>query len=157
MDSLRLVGCVAAIMLGACSSQLGDSPGQGSGALGGPDAGAATRPDASQNNPPADAAPAPPDATPVSNQPDASVADLCTAKYGDVPGFQLCSTTATNCQFIALNGDISCTQHCSARGGTCVEVVDNKVGSCTDLEPDQTGIDCNTTGKTDLLCRCSVP
>ncbi len=155
MDLVRAAGCVVAIMLGACSSQLGDSPGQGNGALGGPDAGAPA--DAAIGNPqPTDAA-LPPDATPVSNTPDASVADLCTAKYGDVPGYQLCSTTATDCQFIALNGDISCTQHCSARGGTCVEVLDNKVGSCTDLEPDQTGIDCNTTGKTDLLCRCSVP
>jgi len=157
MNLVRLAACIVALSLGGCSTQLGDSPGEGGGALSQPDATPASPADARPSTSPADAAPPPPDATPVSGNPDAAPADLCTAGYGDVPGYLLCTATVNACVFIALNDGTSCSQHCAARGGTCISAVDNKVGSCTELEPDQTGIGCDTTGKTDLLCTCTVP
>lgn len=140
------------LLFGGCNAELGQGRDEAADDVSGqPDA--AGPPDAPIRE--AIDAAAPADAAPLA--PDASFAELCSLGYGDVPGFQLCTATAGDCGFIALNDETSCEQHCSARGGSCLVALDNDVGDCVDLEDDQTGVSCTSTGKLDLLCRCTVP
>jgi len=92
---------------------------------------------------------------------DGGVADdspqaRCVESYGGVAGFQLCVAADDACTFVAANGDVSCRDHCEPAGGSCLGAQDNVVGECNDLEDDPTA-DCDTTGKMDLLCTCSLP
>jgi hypothetical protein len=150
----HLAACAAlAFALAGCDATIGDllEPGPG------PGEGVPTAPDAATPAPPGD-----PDAsTPPAPPPDAEVPvvspeERCVELYGTVPDFELCSTTPDTCDFLAATRDLSCGTHCAARGGACVGAVDQKVGSCTNLESNPTA-DCDTTGKTDLRCTCTLP
>jgi hypothetical protein len=141
--SIAVVAVVA--VLGACSARLGDSPRPGE--VTAPDASAEVEglPDARDSD-----AATPPDAAPM-----LTPAQRCQARYGAVPEFYICTTTDTSCTFIAANGNVSCEARCASYGGTCLRAEDNDVGKCT-LEKNSAAT-CQTTGKTDLLCTCTLP
>ena len=136
---------VLASVLGACDARLGEGPRHGE----------AVPPDASSESvAPLDAqapdAQEPPDAAPM-----LTPAERCQARYGAVPDFEICEATASSCAFIAANGNVSCEVRCATYGGACLKAKDNDVGKCT-LENDSAAT-CQTTGKTDLLCTCTLP
>ena len=132
---------ILVIVLAACEAKLGGSS----------DDGEDTEADASTDaGAPAVSRDAGPDAAP-----NLTPSQRCQARYGAVPAFEICATTGMSCSFIATNGDVSCETHCAAYGGVCIGAEDNEIGLCT-LENDPAAT-CQTTGKTDLLCTCTLP
>jgi len=85
---------------------------------------------------------------------DGSV-QACTQKYGAVPGFVLCSATASNCTF---NADVmvtggNCSGACQQGGGTCT-------GAFGNTSPDYcvvTGMKtCDAVGTLNDICVCTL-
>lgn len=67
--------------------------------------------------------------------PDGGPAPSCNAAYGSLPGYLLCSETASGCTFgVSFGGGLSdCRSVCMSAGGACLEAyrMDAGGGACT--------------------------
>lgn len=75
--------------------------------------------------------------------------DLCSEQYGS--NIKVCSSTQSDCTFLATLNDKSCDQYCGERGGSCIAAFHDKSDSCTD----QGTISCSHRGLSDALCKCT--
>ncbi|MFH1808788.1 MAG: hypothetical protein ABIJ09_08580 [Pseudomonadota bacterium] len=78
----------------------------------------------------------------------------CSARYGAVTGFVLCSESELACEFYADNRvavPASCDTICQAAGGACLGAANDTTDSCPALP---TTYPCNST-QPDLICTCT--
>jgi hypothetical protein len=74
----------------------------------------------------------------------------CQMKYGALPGFDLCTSTATSCTFYVNSiGSKTCIEECGTVGGTCI---DNFDGGCGNIQSSR-----HCVGMfADQVCMCSL-
>ena len=80
------------------------------------------------------------------------VRDLCRARFGDAPGFQLCSSSVDVCSFNARTDGGTCEDMCQRFNSRCVAALDNDPAGCTSL-PDS--IDTCQTPRQSEICFCA--
>ena len=83
---------------------------------------------------------------------DAYTWRTCAQRYGGTLGYVGCpASSSTECEFYAVTND-TCTNVCTAVGGTCVDGWNNNGVGCTHGNHD--GCDASLT---DQICRCTRP
>ena len=83
---------------------------------------------------------------------DEPPSSACEVQYGGVSGVQFCSSTASSCTFRALlNGTMSCSDVCSANGGSCITQYGN--GSACEQRGEES---CDDVGSVDDICVCTL-
>lgn len=99
-----------------------------------------------------------PDAGVDAGPPDAGMPDApppprtCDDIYGTLPNYEPCTETTTECTFyLDPSGNTSCSTHCSARGGMCVDGFSEGSPVCSFTTP---GFGCANTSM-DMVCRCT--
>ena len=107
---------------------------------------------APQRTDPTDDLPSDPTSDASGTSPDAPAltpTERCTAKYGALGQFDLCSATETACTFyVDTQQDTTCNAICSGLGGTCLDSRDGDCGDSQNLE--------NCTGTHgDQVCICA--
>ena len=80
------------------------------------------------------------------------VRDLCRARFGDAPGFQLCNSSVNVCSFNANTNGGTCEEMCRQFNSRCVAALDNNPAGCTPL-PDSNDT-CQTPRQSEI-CFCA--
>ena len=81
---------------------------------------------------------------------DATPAERCTAKYGSLGQFDLCSSTETSCTFyVDTNTNTTCNAVCASLGGTCIDSAD---GDCANMNNPEQCVESHG----DQVCICSL-
>lgn len=89
---------------------------------------------------------------------DTSMPPTCDSQYGSAPGYILCDTGPSVCEFFTdLDRTRDCAGTCASRGGTCIEQWRNSTasgGECTRADPSPRP--CNVTDINDDICVCTL-
>ena len=87
---------------------------------------------------------------------DAALADGgagCDARYGEAPGYLLCTEDTDACAFAATTGGGTCGELCAAYGGSCLAALDNNNDPGAECTP--VGVDACDTPRQTEICVCS--